>query len=133
MKHLDYIAQLESDLEYQAELAELKTHFALGDAIIHARINKGLSQTELAELVGTKQANISRIEAALGNPTLKLINKILRALDLDMKFVAPNSTTSYKTIAKSINYQQPGIPVNNWPTRANINSSSSQITGKLSK
>jgi len=127
MKHTDYLSKIEDNPEYQNGLAELKTHFALGDAVIRARIKKGLSQADLAEMVGTKQANISRLEAALGNPTLKLINKILQALELDVNFVSSISTNSYKSILFT-----PGIKVYNWPTKTKTNSSPSQSTGKLS-
>ncbi len=127
MKHVDYLTKIESDPEYQQGLDELKTHFALGDAILRARIKKGLSQADLARMAGTKQANISRLESAIGNPTLKLINKILQALELDVNFVSSISTNSYKSIPF-----MPGIRVDNWPTRVKTNSSSSQSTGKLS-
>jgi len=126
MKHTDYLAKIEDDPEYQQGLADLKTHFALGDAILRARIRKDLSQTDLAKMAGTKQANISRLESALGNPTLKLVNKILRALELDVNFVSSISTNSYKSIPF-----MPGIKVDNWPTKTKTNSSSSQSIGKL--
>ena len=127
MRHSDYISKIENDPEYQSALAELKTHFSLGDAVIRERIKMGLSQAELAEMVGTKQANISRIESALGNPTLKLISKILHALKLDINFISSTSTNSYKSIPFT-----PSISVPNWPTKATTNSSSSsQTTGKL--
>lgn len=127
MKYTDYLSQLDNNSDYQSGLSELKSHFALGDAIIRARIKKGLSQADLAEMVGTKQANISRIESALGNPTLKLINKILRALELEINFVSLPSTNSYKSIPF-----QPGIAAYDWPTKTKISSSSSQSDWKLS-
>ncbi|MBM3181712.1 MAG: helix-turn-helix transcriptional regulator [Chloroflexi bacterium] len=127
MKHTDYLAKIEDYPEYLQGLADLKTHFALGDAILRARIKKGLSQADLAKMAGTKQANISRLESALGNPTLKLVNKILQALELDVNFVSPISTNSYKSIPF-----KPGIRVDNWPTSVKTNSLSSQSTGKLS-
>lgn len=126
MKHSDFISTIENDLEYQIGVAELKTHFAVGDAILRERIKMGLSQAELAEMVGTKQANISRIEAGLGNPTLKLINKILQVLKIEINFISSTSTNSYKSMSLT-----PGISVPNWPRRATTNSSSSQTTGKL--
>jgi len=54
--------------------------------VIRARIKKGWSQAELAEKVGTKQANISRIESAMANPTLNLIQKLCQALDFEIAF-----------------------------------------------
>jgi transcriptional regulator with XRE-family HTH domain len=125
MKHTDYLNEMENDQEYQSGLAELKSHFALGNAMIRARIRKGISQAELAEMAGTKQANISRIESALGNPTLRLINKILEVLDLDLSFVPSVSTNSYKSGSF-----EPGIPVGNWPTKTEVYAPSTQSMGK---
>ena len=39
-----------------------------------------MSQTELAKLSHIDQADISRIELAEGNPTLKKIDKLFKAL-----------------------------------------------------
>ncbi len=40
-----------------------------------------LSQTELADIVGTTQAAIARIEAGASNPTLQTIERLAAALD----------------------------------------------------
>lgn len=86
MKHTDIKKQLEQNSEYQQAKAELELTFAFGDAVLHARLKKGWTQTELAKRVGTRQANISRIEAGLANPTLELIQKVCRVLDLKPDF-----------------------------------------------
>jgi transcriptional regulator with XRE-family HTH domain len=125
MKHTDYLNEIENDQEYQSGLAELKSHFALGNAMIRARIRKGISQAELAEMAGTKQANISRIESALGNPTLRLINKILEVLDLDLSFVPSVSTNSYKSVSFGS-----AIRVDNWPIKTGVDTPSTHRTGK---
>jgi len=86
MKYSDYKKTLDQDPEYQTAKAELKLKFDLGNAVLRARLKRGWSQTELARRVGTKQANISRIEAGLGNPTLELIQKVSKVLGLEIKF-----------------------------------------------
>ncbi len=83
MKYEDFLAEIEQDPEYIQAKNALRLNFALGDAVIHARYQRGWSQSELARLVGTKQANISRIESGLANPTLQLIKKIIDVLELD--------------------------------------------------
>jgi transcriptional regulator with XRE-family HTH domain len=86
MKYSEYRQQLNASSEFR-QAKELSQHrFALGDAMIAARILKGWSQTELARRVGTQQANISRIEAGLSNPTLDLVSRICRTLDLELSF-----------------------------------------------
>ncbi len=77
--------QLKQDPEFVEAMKKLQLKFDLADAMIHARIQCGISQSELAEAIGTKQANISRIESGLGNPTIELIQKIVNYLDLKVK------------------------------------------------
>lgn len=45
------------------------------------RRQRGMSQTRLAELAGTGQAAISRIESGRDLPTLALLDRIASALD----------------------------------------------------
>ncbi len=49
-----------------------------------ARAEKGLSQTQLAELVGVSRNNISSIETGQFNPTAKLA--LILCIALDKKF-----------------------------------------------
>lgn len=86
MKWEEYRKDFEREAEFRQAQQELKLHFALGDAILHARLAKGWSQSELARRAGTKQANISRIEAGLGNPTLSLIHRLCEILGLELSF-----------------------------------------------
>ena len=86
MKHSDYKKQLEHNPEYQVAKADLELAFAFGNAVLRARLKKGWTQTELARRVGTKQANISRIEAGLANPTLELIQKVCKSLEIQPEF-----------------------------------------------
>ena len=118
MKYREFIKSLESDAEYQEAEEALKLHFALADAVLVARIQRGWSQAELARRVGTKQANISRIEAGLGNPTLSLIQKLLKELELDLTITPLHSSTSYK----SISYGDQAIAVSNWPGTGQVTS-----------
>lgn len=53
--------------------------------IVKLRIEKGLSQKDIAKKIGTKQSAISRFENFSSNPTLKFIFKILKALDAEFE------------------------------------------------
>ena len=53
--------------------------------LTQARLEKGLSQEQLAELIGTKRSNICRIESGTQNLSLDLMIKILKALGKDIK------------------------------------------------
>jgi len=53
----------------------------IGSLIRDARKHRGLTQTQLAELLGTSQSAIHRIEAGNQNLSLDLVNRIAEALD----------------------------------------------------
>ena len=111
MNHTDYFHKFESDTEYQKAKAALKLHFALGDAVLRARLQRNWTQSELARRVGTKQANISRIEAGLGTPTIKLVQKIIKVLDLEISFAPAPTSFSYNAVPAV----EMAIPAPNWP------------------
>lgn len=70
---------------YQEEERKLKAGFALK----RLREEKGLSQRELAEIVGKPQSTIVRIENGNMNATIKLLDEIAEKLDkkLEIHFV----------------------------------------------
>ena len=55
-------------------------HYLCMDNMARIRTEKGLSQAQVAEMVGANQATISKIEKGIGNPTLSMINRIAKAL-----------------------------------------------------
>lgn len=56
-------------------------------ALTAARIEKGLSQQALADMIGTKRSNICRIEAGGQNISLDMLLKISAALGKDVSFI----------------------------------------------
>jgi transcriptional regulator with XRE-family HTH domain len=97
MKLSEYREKLAQNPEYVEAEKKLRIRFTLGNAVLRERIKKGWSQAELAEAVGTKQANISRIEACLANPTLDLIQRLCEILDLDFKLVSQGQMSIAET------------------------------------
>jgi ribosome-binding protein aMBF1 (putative translation factor) len=85
MKLSEFRQSYQQNPEYIEASKELKLHFELANAILRARLKKGWSLSELAEAIGTKQANISRIEAGLANPTLTMVQKLLTVLELKIE------------------------------------------------
>jgi transcriptional regulator with XRE-family HTH domain len=75
---------LAQDPEYLAAERELRPDLNLADDVITLRVEVGWSQAELATQVGTNQANISRLESALANPTLKFLKRVARALGAEL-------------------------------------------------
>ena len=50
--------------------------------IAQVRIAKGLSQAQLAELLGTHRSNISRLESGGHNPSLDFLLRVAAVLDM---------------------------------------------------
>jgi len=67
--------------EVQTELKKNEAEYKIIEEIITARMEKKLTQKGLAELVGTRQSNISRLESGNYNPTLDFLLKIALAMD----------------------------------------------------
>ena len=71
--------------EVQNELKMNEAEYKIIEEIIMARKEKNLTQKDLAELIGTKQSNISRLESGNYNPTIDFLNKIAVAVGKELK------------------------------------------------
>ena len=71
--------------EFREEYERLAPEFELARMLIKKRIEKGLTQGELARKIGTKQSAISRLESGGYNPSFALIKKVAEALNADFK------------------------------------------------
>ncbi len=63
---------------------ELALEFAIAKMVIERRLEEGITQSELADRVGTKQSAISRLESGNYNPSLSFLMKVAEALDLKL-------------------------------------------------
>ena len=71
--------------EVQKELKMNEAEYKIIEEIIMARMEKNLTQKDLAELIGTKQSNISRFESGNYNPSLEFLNKIAQAVGKELE------------------------------------------------
>ena len=80
---------INKDPEVLKELKNLELEYQIISQIITLRKEKKLTQKELAELIGDRQSNISRLESGNYNPTLAKLKKIADCLNqrLDIRFV----------------------------------------------
>lgn len=76
--------ELLKDSETYNEYKNLEPEYEIIKEIIKARIDQNISQKELAEKVGIKQANISRLESGEYNPSLKFLKKIAKGLGKEL-------------------------------------------------
>jgi len=103
MNYKDYFKKFENDPEYKKAKEQFGPILDIGDEILRLRIEKGWSQAELAERSGTKQANISRLESGLSNPSINFLQKVAKALDADfsLHFTRVASQKIYEGLVKN--------------------------------
>ncbi len=63
----------------------MEPEFQVARAVIRLRLEQGLSQAELAARAGTRQPNISRLEQATINPSLRFLQKVAEALQTQVE------------------------------------------------
>jgi DNA-binding XRE family transcriptional regulator len=73
----DWQAEQLQDPELVAAANELEP----GYQIARLRLQRGLTQTQLAEMVGTRQPSIARLENGTSVPSLSFLDRIAKALD----------------------------------------------------
>lgn len=88
----DYVKdKLQQDAAFSKEYEQLKLPSMLALQVIKLRIDKGITQAQLAKLVGTQQSSISRLESMESLPSLSFLQKIADVLSahIEIRFV-PN-------------------------------------------
>lgn len=73
----DWEAKKITDAEFIAAAEELEP----GYQVARLRMLRGLTQAQLAEMVGTRQPSIARLENGSSHPSLSFLNKIAAALN----------------------------------------------------
>lgn len=77
--------QLLQDKEIQQVYDKIGPEFVLAQAVIKKRIERGLTQAELARKMKTKQSAVSRLESGNYNPSLAFLEKVAKALDAQVE------------------------------------------------
>jgi len=90
----EYVAEQMKDPSFRAEYEALEEEFTFIRRLIELRLQKGLTQAELAERVGTHQPSISRLEhGQLGS--FEFLRRVAEALDAQVEIrLAPKSRSS---------------------------------------
>ncbi len=73
--------QLLKNKQTKRAYGQLQPEYELVKKIISKRLEKGLTQQQLANKIGTKQSAISRLESGNYNPSLVFLQKIATGLD----------------------------------------------------
>ncbi len=77
--------ELVKDADVAYELEKNEAEYQLVRELISSRINRNITQGQLAEMIGTKQTNISRLESGRYNPSMKMLRKIAEAMGMKLE------------------------------------------------
>jgi transcriptional regulator with XRE-family HTH domain len=112
----DWFRERMVDSEFRAEWEASEPAYQ----VTRLRIMRGLTQEQLAELVGTKQSSISRLESGQTEPRLSFLRRVVEALGgrLEVRVIpqeeAPMAEQPPVVVAAPSDSTGP-IPVRNWP------------------
>ena len=81
----DDLKQRLKDPAFKKAWEESEAEYQVSRTIIAARIQRKISQQQLARQANTTQAVISRLENMTANPSVGLLQKIAQALNLKVK------------------------------------------------
>lgn len=73
--------QLLKNKAFKAEYDALEAEFTLAAQLIAKRLERGMTQGQLAKKLGTRQSAIARLESGSYNPSLALLGRVAKALD----------------------------------------------------
>lgn len=88
----EFEAELLKKPEIRKEYEALKPKYDMVRILIKRRSKLGMSQTELARRIGTRQPAISRLEKGDYNTTLSTLFRATEALGLDISLKARRAT-----------------------------------------
>lgn len=77
----DWDKEKNNNPEFVAAAAKLEP----GYQIARLRILRGLTQAQLADLVGTRQPSIARLENGSSQPSISFLQKVAAALDASVE------------------------------------------------
>jgi DNA-binding XRE family transcriptional regulator len=81
-KFEDWEAEMIKDPDFLVAAEELEP----GYQVARLRMLRGLTQAQLAEMVGTRQPSIARLENGSSTPSLSFLSKIAEALGAKIEF-----------------------------------------------
>lgn len=87
MNHNQVKEVLLQNQEVKKEYDALAPLSEIQEELIRLRIEKGLNQKQLAELIGTKQSAISRLESGTYNPSVQLLSKLAKIFNKEVHIV----------------------------------------------
>ena len=81
----DFEKELLARPGFKKALEETRLEYEIARALIKARLEKGLTQAEIARRMNTKQSVISRVENARTMPSLAFLKRLATVLDASLQ------------------------------------------------
>ncbi|MDO8576770.1 MAG: helix-turn-helix transcriptional regulator [Candidatus Daviesbacteria bacterium] len=81
----DFEKELFKQPGFKEAVEETRLEFEIARALIKARIEKGLTQAEIAKRMHTKQSVISRVENARTVPSLSFLKRLAVVLNASLQ------------------------------------------------
>jgi transcriptional regulator with XRE-family HTH domain len=102
------IAEKFSDKDFEKKYHRTATLYRLAGRLLLLRKQRGLTQKELAEIIGTTQAVVSRLESVSVKPSLETVLNFAEALDavVDIRFTPVEDTRRKSERKEKISWEQ---------------------------
>jgi ribosome-binding protein aMBF1 (putative translation factor) len=85
--HAQFHTELMKDPANKKAYDDLEIEFKIYSALVKARIEKKLTQKQLAQKLGIAQSALARFESGRTNPTLSFLQKITSKLGLKLTII----------------------------------------------
>ena len=85
----DFVREIEAEAKAEgpealAQLEAFRDHFRVGRKLAQARLEKKLSQKQVASRANVDQGDLSKIERGLANPTFATLSAVALAVDYEI-------------------------------------------------
>ena len=86
MKRFDtFLEEQMKDPDFTNEFENLQPELDVIRAIVDARTSQNLTQKQLSERTGINQADISKLENGTRNPTLNMLKRLAKGMNMELK------------------------------------------------
>lgn len=85
----EYKTEALKDPAFKKSYDALEPEFRLAESLIQARIDKKLTQQQLADKAGVSQTIIARLESGQSNPTINSVNRVANVLGKELQLHNP--------------------------------------------
>lgn len=86
MKKFDtFLEEQMKDPDFKNEFENLQPELDVIRAIVDARASQNLTQKQLSERTGINQADISKLENGTRNPTLNMLKRLAKGMNMELK------------------------------------------------